>query len=181
MRSSSQKTTVTAGRTVMPTMSADPGQPPRWPDWRAGEIAVQPVYSRERTVAPASKTHGSMHQNIGATSQYASRRCGRLLWRSAPLLEGDHAAAGYRREGVVAVNLVDIIRQRAAHREPDRKLRRLGAAKAHQLLLRQVDQLLNFVLQLRQEVAVELFVGDAEARAADLVRHAAGRDDEDAV
>ncbi len=85
-----------------------------------------------------------------------------------------------RRHGVEAVDLVDLVVERAAHDEPHHHLDAFGAGLAHVFEMRNLDEPLRILRQIIEERLVPFRVDQAGARPRNLVRQAAGTEDHNA-
>ena len=104
----------------------------------------------------------------------------RPLGGALAVLEDDVPDRGVRgRHGVEAIDLVDLVVERAAHDQPHHHLDAFGAGLAHVFEMRDARELLRVLGEVVEEGLVELAVDQAGARPADLVRHAAGAEDHD--
>ncbi len=83
------------------------------------------------------------------------------------------------RHGVEAVDLVNLVSERAAHDQPHHHLDPFGAGLAHVVEMRDLGELHRILGQVVEEILVPLAVDQAGARAADLVRQPAGAEDHD--
>src|SRR5262249_36263839 len=79
-----------------------------------------------------------------------------------------------RRHCVEAVDLVDLVVERAAHDQPHHHLDAFGAGLAHVIDMRDLDELLRVFRQIVEKGLVPLAVDQAGARPADLMRQTAG-------
>ncbi len=96
------------------------------------------------------------------------------------VLEDDVADRRVRgRHGVEAVDLVNLVVERAAHDQPHDHLDAFGAGLAHVLDVRDARELLRVLAEAVEEGLVPLAVDQAGARAGDLVREPAGAEDDD--
>jgi len=93
-----------------------------------------------------------------------------LAGRLAPVLENDVAHRGVGgRNRVEAINLVDLVIERAAHDEPHHHLDALGSRLAHVLHMRNAAELLGILTEVVEEGLIEFAVDQTGAWPGDLM------------